>query len=198
MKHDEETTPLPVAGVPRVLCIIVGVCCFAFSLGFAMIPLFGVYSSVVHRASPDLPQVLVGAIPVLLSAGFALAGWRLCSKDDREPSHQWAKHNDIHWCLGMFGVIGGVLLIAMNFRSVCDLLKHQEHALFAVVFFVVGVQAYATWLWKQRYAALLLSPAMLEQMIAALDGDSVPEVPPTGGDEPQLPGGGAGLPLPHP
>jgi len=65
------------------------------------------------------------------------------------------KRNDPSWCQGVFGIIGGGLMILLSIGKVIDLVTTHTLALFSVVYFVIGIQSYLTWRWKRRFLKAL-------------------------------------------
>ena len=147
--------------VPRGSAIMVGVICLGIALTFAIFATLLVWRT-VQIGSFDRKVGIVCGVLVFFTLAFAGLGWRYCRNDPQNTAispitalHKHNKYNDADWCLGVFGIIGGGLMIFLDLADVATLIAKHFQSFFAVCFFVIGIQSYLTWRWKRKYEILL-------------------------------------------
>jgi uncharacterized membrane-anchored protein len=52
--------------------------------------------------------------------------------------------------MGLLGIIGGGLMILLSLGDIATLITKHFLSIFAVCFFVIGIQSYLTWRWKWK------------------------------------------------
>ena len=65
------------------------------------------------------------------------------------------KKNDPDWCLGIVGIIGGVLYLVLGYDQIVPLLMNCRAATGGVVMLIVGIMSYAFWRRKMRIVKAL-------------------------------------------
>ena len=73
------------------------------------------------------------------------------------------KRNDPHWCMGVFGIIGGSFLILLTWHNVIEVVRNYPFALLAIAAFLIGLNSYVTWRWKRAFMK------SVEEMRKAID-----------------------------
>jgi hypothetical protein len=147
-----------VLSVPRGLAMAVGVLCLLIALASAIVAVLLLYGIVVRKVSVDRTVVIPCGVLVLLALSFTGVGWRLCRISTQntapasgEASAKYNKLNDAHWCMGVFGIVGGMFMILLNLRAVVDLIRSRALEIFALLVLTVGVQSYLTWRRERRF-----------------------------------------------
>ena len=131
------------------LSVLAFVCLLVWACTLALALLSG------HRPSDSQWRLIAWAFcgMVLLStAAFVL--WGIQHVQDQVEAQlaqggKYNKRNDSHWCGGVFGTVGGLLLLLLNGRDVVALVASHALSVIAIVLFALGIQSYFTWRWKR-------------------------------------------------
>lgn len=154
-----QNNACPAPPVSRRLVIAVGLLCLLISLSSAALAGFFIYVLIIRQGHLDRTNFIITGVLVLFVFSFAGLSWRYCRKDSQKTAFNFSevlsKYNDGHWCVGVFGIIGGGLTILLILGHVIDLVAKHALALFVVVYFGIGIQSYLTWRWKQKYVKAL-------------------------------------------
>lgn len=94
---------------------------------------------------------------------------------DATKPKDYDKRNDPSWCMGILGIIGGGLMIVLNLSDIVVLITKHLLSFSAVCCFLIGVQSYLTWRWKQKYLKLVFefdrSVESLSTLLAEMSTD---------------------------
>lgn len=161
---DKETavTKKTVKAMPsdlRRTAFIVGALCWIIALISAVFAAISVII-MVEKGSFDCALFARLGFFVIFTLIFGALGRRYCWRQPVDSARSFAaispkynKYNDPAWCMGVLGIVGGVLCLLLAMREVIEVFGNHTFVIYSFIMPLVGLYCYFRWRRRTRCAA---------------------------------------------
>lgn len=159
---DAAVAKQTVKGIPsdlRRTAFIVGVVCWIIALISAVFAAILVII-MVEKGSFDCALFARLGLFVIFSLIFGPLGRRYCrrqpvdaARSSAAKSPKYNKYNDPAWCMGVLGIVGGVLCLLLAMREVIEVFRNHTFVIYSFIMLLAGLYCYFRWRRRTRCAA---------------------------------------------
>jgi len=143
----------------RQTAFILGVVCWIIALISAVFSAILVIIK-VEKGAFDCALFSRLFVFIIFTLIFGALGRRYCrrqpvdsARSSAAKSPKYNKYNDPAWCMGVLGIVGGVLCLLLAMREVIEVLRTHTFVIYSFVMLLAGLYFYLRWRRRMRSAA---------------------------------------------